>query len=227
MIRNYLRKLFSRDYGPFAAEFAQSLGYETWKEAQGNSYVMFFTQTDDFWFATELPDCQWAVWKEEVEMPYSIKIFSTVNGAIEYLWELFVESSLPEHHWLNEVPTKKLGALVDEETQIQILLYGDALTFACDTLGVKDMKIRKYVEVFTVNTDEVFEYVLTHGLPQSEPPGSAALAEGFHYYKKEGEWITFFTERGRTFNEKNFDDEEEGKRYIVTTLLQLSGTGLY
>lgn len=227
MIRNYFKKLFSRDYGPFETEFALSLGYKTWKEAQGNTYATFFTQADDFWFATELPDGQWAVWKEEGEMPHPITVFFTVNEAIGHLRELFVESALPERHWINEVPNEKLLALVDKETQIKILLYGNALTFACETLGVEDMRTRKYAEVFTVNTDEVYEYVLNHGLPQSESTGNAALVEGFHYYHEEGKWITFFTERGMTFHEKNFDDEELGKRYIVTTLLQLSGTGLY
>lgn len=227
MIEKTLKKLFFKDYGPAATEFASLLGYPTWREAQGNTYTVFFTQADDFWFATELPDDQWAVWKEEGEKPHPFTVFPTWNEAIGHLWGLFAESELPEHNWINEVPKKKLGDLVDKETQIQILLYGNALVFACETLGVKDMRIRKYAEVFTVSTDEVYEYVLNHGLPQSESKGNDALVEGFHYYQEEGKWITFFTERGRVFHENNFDNEELGKRYIVTTLLQLSGTGLY
>jgi hypothetical protein len=117
--------------------------------------------------------------------------------------------------------------LVEKETQIQILLYGNALAFACETLGVKDMSTRKYSEVFTVRNEEVYEYISLHGLPQSEATSKEAMAEGFHYYKEESKWYTFFRERGGIHTKKKFDDEELAKRYIVTTLLQLSGTGLY
>lgn len=37
--------------------------------------------------------------------------------------------------------------MVDKETQVQILLYGNELVFASETLGVKDMRTRKYSEV--------------------------------------------------------------------------------
>lgn len=107
--------------------------------------------------------------------------------------------------------------MVDKETQVQILLYGNELVFASETLGVKDMRTRKYSEVFTVSYEEVYEYISIHGLPQSESTSKDTLVEGFHYFK----------ERGHISYEKNFDDEELGKRYIVTTLLQLKGTGLY
>lgn len=117
--------------------------------------------------------------------------------------------------------------MVDKETQIKVLLYGNALAFACETLGVKDMRIRKYAEVFTVSTEEVYEYTSIHGIPHSESTSRNSLAEGFHYYEEEGKWYTFFRERGHIYDEKNFDDYELGKKYIVTTLLKLSGTALY
>ena len=226
MIGKIFKKLFSRDYGLPSTEFASLLGYKTWKEAQGNTTAIFFTHADDFWFATELPDGQWAVWKEEGEMPYPFTVFATRNEAIEHLRVMFIKSALPERNWIGEAPKKKGKALVDKETQIQILLYGNALQFACETLGVKDMRIREYAEVFTVSMEEVYGYALNHGLPQSDSMGDP-LIEGFHYYKKDGKWHTFFRERGQTYDEKNFDDEELGKRYIIKTLVQLSGTGLY
>ncbi|SDN77728.1 hypothetical protein SAMN05518871_107187 [Psychrobacillus sp. OK028] len=117
--------------------------------------------------------------------------------------------------------------MVDKETQIKVLLSGKALDFACETLGVKDMRTRKYVEVFTVSPEEVYEYTTIHGIPHSDSTGKNSLAEDFHYYEEEGKWYTFFRERGHIFDEKCFDDDELGKKYIVTTLLQLSGTGLY
>lgn len=226
MIGKIFKKLFSRDYGLTATDFASLLGYKTWKEAQKNTYAIFFTQADDCWFATELPDGQWATWKEEGEMPYPFTVFATRNEAIEHLRVMFIKSALPERNWIEETPKKKGKALVDKETQIQILLSGNALQFACETLGVKDMRIREYAEVFTVSMEEVYDYALKHGFPQSDSMKNP-LIEGFHYYEKDGKWHTFFRERGQTFDEKNFDDKELGKRYIIKTLVQLSGTGLY
>ncbi|ALS77289.1 hypothetical protein FQ085_13790 [Planococcus sp. ANT_H30] len=227
MIEKLFKRLFSRDYGLSSTEFALLMGYKTWKEAQGNTYAMFFTEVDDWWFATELPDGQWAVWKEEGDMPYPFTVFSSRSEAIEHLRVLFIKSALPERNWIEEASKKKGKVLVDKETQIQILLRGNALQFACETLGVKDMRIREYAEVFTVSMDEVYDYALKQGLPQSGSTRDDMLIEGFHYYKKDGKWHTFFRERGQTFDEKNFNDEELGKRYIIKTLVQLSGTGLY
>lgn len=121
---------------------------------------------------------------------------------------------------------KGLIVLVDKETQIKILLYGNALDFACKTLGVKNMRYHKYSNVFTVSEAEVYDYTLIHGIPQSDATRSS-MAEGFHYFKEEDKWTTFFSERGSIFHEKNFKDDELGKKYIVHTLLQLAGTGLY
>lgn len=229
MIGKYLKKLFVRDYGPLAAEFTSLLGYKKWTEVQKNTYAIFFTETDDFWFATKLTDGRWAVWKEEGLMPHPFTVFSTWNKAIKHLQGLFDESGLPERNWIQEDSLKKgrdLG-LVDKETQIQTLLYGNAFDFACETLGVNDMRTHEYSEVFTVSNEEVYEYTSIHGIPHSEAIRKSTLVEGFHYYKEKGKWYTFFMERGQISHEKNFNDEEQGKRYIVNTLLQLNGTGLY
>lgn len=117
--------------------------------------------------------------------------------------------------------------LVDIETQIHVLLYGNALQFACETLGVSDMRNSKYADVFTVSFDEVYQYTVVHGIPQRESSRLDSRVEGFHYGKENGSWTTFFTERGSIHTQKSFADDELGKRYIVKTLLQLSGTGLY
>lgn len=117
--------------------------------------------------------------------------------------------------------------LVDKETQIKILLYGDPLRFACETLGVNNMLHHNYSEVFTVSKEEVFAYTESHGIPQSASSNQYPLAEGFHYFKEEGKWYTFFRERNIVYDEKIFADDELGRKYIVHTLLQLAGTGLY
>ncbi len=117
--------------------------------------------------------------------------------------------------------------MIDKENQIETLLYGNPLDFACKTLGVPNMRNHKYSKVFTVSYEEVYEYISVHGLPHSDSASKYSLDEGFHYFEEEGKWYTFFRERGCIYNEQNFDDYELGKKYIVTTLLQLSGTGLY
>lgn len=117
--------------------------------------------------------------------------------------------------------------MVEKETQIKVLLYGDPLGFACETLGVDHLMRRKYSEVFTVSKEEVFSYTSIHGIPKSEAASKDSPAEGFHYYKEDGNWHTFFRERGAVFDEKVFADDEAGREYIVHTLLKLAGTGLY
>lgn len=122
---------------------------------------------------------------------------------------------------------ENLQSLVDIETQINVLLYGSALQFACETLGVNNMIDSKYADVFTVSFEEVYQYTVVHGIPQRESSRLDSRIEGFHYGQEDGNWTTFFTERGSIHTPKSFDDDELGKRYIVKTLLQLSGTGLY
>lgn len=122
---------------------------------------------------------------------------------------------------------KELILLVDKDTQIKILLYGNPLEFACETLGVKNMRDHKYSKVFTVSEEEVYEYTAINGIPHSDSTSRYSMAEGFHYFEEAGKWYTFFRERGTIYHEKNFNDYELGKKYIVHTLLQLAGTGLY
>lgn len=117
--------------------------------------------------------------------------------------------------------------MVDKETQIQTLLGGRALAFVCETLGVKNMINHNYSEVFTVTEEEVFEYASNNGIPQSDSTSKYSKKEGFHYYEEEGKWHTFFRERGQIYDEKIFTEDEIGKKYIVSTLLKLAGTGLY
>lgn len=117
--------------------------------------------------------------------------------------------------------------MVDKETQIKVLLYGNPLDFACETLGVKDMRYHSYSKVFTVSKEEVYEYTSINGIPQSDSTSRYSMDEGFHFFEEEGKWKTFFRERGYIYHEKNFNDYELGENYIVHTLLQLSGTGLY
>ena len=225
-LKRVFRTLFLKKFDQFAKE----LGYLDWKGVSGNTFNIYHLEGEKeaWYYATQLSDTKWAIWKDDVgEPPYPFTVFSTWGEAIRYLRLLFEESRLPENHWSHEGWEEELRFLIDKETQIKILLYGSALDFACETLGVKDMRNHKYSRVFTVSKEEVYEYTSIHGVPQSDSTSRYSLVEGFHYFEEEGKWYTFFLERGHIYDEKNFDDYELGKKYIVTTLLQLSGTGLY
>ena len=119
--------------------------------------------------------------------------------------------------------------LSDKETQIKVLLEGRGRVYdyACQTLGVNNMMHHSYKEVFTVSEADVYEYIQKNGLPESEDTGRDSLKEGFHYYKEDGRWHTFFRERNYIFDEKSFEDDNDAKKYIAGRLIRLSGTGLY
>lgn len=111
--------------------------------------------------------------------------------------------------------------------QIKILLSGDPYKFACKKLGVKDMKNNSYSKVFAVSKEEIYEYVSINGIPQEYSTSRYSMADGFHFFIEDGKWYTCFRERGNIYNYNVFDDFEIGRKYIVDTLLELSGTGLF
>ena len=119
--------------------------------------------------------------------------------------------------------------LSDKEKQIKVLLggRGRAYDYACQTLGVDNMMHHSYADVFTVSEADVYDYVLKNGLPESEDTSKESLKEGFHYYKEDGRWHTFFRERNYIFDERSFDNDNDAKKYIAGRLIRLSGTGLY
>lgn len=119
--------------------------------------------------------------------------------------------------------------LSDKEKQIKVLLggRGRAYDYACQTLSVDNMMHHSYADVFTVSEADVYDYVLKNGLPESEDTSKESLKEGFHYYKEDGRWHTFFRERNYIFDERSFDNDNDAKKYIAGRLIRLSGTGLY
>jgi len=117
--------------------------------------------------------------------------------------------------------------LVEKETQIKILLCGNPLKFASNKLGVKDMQNHNYSEIFTVSKKEIYEYVSINGIPQDYSTSRNSMTEGFHFFEEDGKWYTCFRERGNIYNDEVFNDYELGQKYIVNTLLKLSGTGLF
>ncbi|MEG0288836.1 MAG: hypothetical protein RR548_05145 [Carnobacterium sp.] len=98
MIRKYLKRIFIRDYDLFAIK----LGYQKWKEAKENTFAIFYSERDAWWFATELPDNKWAVWNDEGQMPHPFTVFSTWGEAIGYLREVFEQEGFPEQNWKPE-----------------------------------------------------------------------------------------------------------------------------
>ncbi|OIN66373.1 hypothetical protein BLD48_11280 [Exiguobacterium sp. KRL4] len=117
--------------------------------------------------------------------------------------------------------------MIDHKKQIEVLLYRNPLQFACETLGVPNMRNHSYADVFTVSRAEVLAYTAVNGIPEQSSTESNRLLDGFHYYEERGTWYTFFRERGMTFDQKNFSDETIAKEYIVSMLLKLTMTGLY
>ena len=119
--------------------------------------------------------------------------------------------------------------LSDKEKQIKVLLggRGRAYDYACQTLGVDNMMHHSYADVFTVSEADVYDYILKNGLPESEDTSKDSLKEGFHYYKEDGRWHTFFRERNYIFDERSFDNDNDAKKYIAGRLIRLSGTGQY
>jgi len=95
---NLFRKLMFNKYDKFAKE----LGYPSWKEAEEHTFFIFHIPIDAGWYATELPDKNWAIWNDEGEPPYSFKVIETWEETIRYLKDLFDGSELPEHHWFPE-----------------------------------------------------------------------------------------------------------------------------
>lgn len=114
-----------------------------------------------------------------------------------------------------------------KKEKIIALLKGEAYKFACNYLGVKDMTSKPYSQVFDVTREEVIEYVIENGLPYNYSNSRNSLTDGFHFYKEDEKWFTCMMERGFCFDEKVFNNHQEGLIYITDMLLKLSGTGLF
>ncbi len=97
-VKKFLRSLIYKNYD----EFAKVLGYKDWKVAEENTFYVWRLGEDAGWYATELPNKKWAVWNDEGQPPYSIKVFLTWSESIEQLRKLFEEKGLPEDYWLPE-----------------------------------------------------------------------------------------------------------------------------
>jgi hypothetical protein len=128
--------------------------------------------------------------------------------------------------WMIE-PFRKGDHMAPKEEQIQALLSGDPLRYACEKLQVETMDGRSYAAVFDVTKTDVFAYVRAHGLPFDCSHGRNSTDDGFRFFEEEGKLFCWFQERGIIFDEREFTDYDAGLIYITEILLKLSGTGLY
>lgn len=64
-----------------------------------NTFYIFTVQPDAEWFATQLPDNQWAVWKNEGQPPYRFTVFSKWDEAIRFSRNEFEKNKYPEGNW--------------------------------------------------------------------------------------------------------------------------------
>lgn len=98
LVKKIFRSLFLKQYD----KFAKTLGYEDWKSAEPNTFFIHHLEGDIGWYAAELPSRNWAVWKDEGQLPYPYKMFQKWEEAIHYLWKRFEESELPTSYWMPE-----------------------------------------------------------------------------------------------------------------------------
>lgn len=97
-VKQFLRSLIFKKYD----EFSKVLGYTDWKVAEENTFYVYRIELDAGWHVTKLPNKKWAVWNDEGQPPYSIKVFATWYEAIGQLRKLFEEKGLPEEYWMPE-----------------------------------------------------------------------------------------------------------------------------
>ncbi|MDA2258321.1 hypothetical protein ACTFRD_22005 [Bacillus cereus group sp. MYBK249-1] len=94
-MKKIIKKLFFSDL----EKFSQSLGYSTWNELMDNSFHIFIIPPDAEWFATQLPNKNWAVWNDEGQPPFEYKEFVKWAEAIRYLRDIFEKNGYPEENW--------------------------------------------------------------------------------------------------------------------------------
>lgn len=89
-LKRVFRTLFLKKFDQFAKE----LGYLDWKGVSGNTFNIYHLEGEKeaWYYATQLSDTKWAIWKDDVgEPPYPFTVFSTWGEAIRYLRLLFEE----------------------------------------------------------------------------------------------------------------------------------------
>ncbi|MFP3727893.1 hypothetical protein U8V72_22140 [Priestia filamentosa] len=92
---NSLKKLLVKDLD----KFSQSLGYTTWDELMDNTFHIFTIPPDAEWFATKLPNGNWAVWNDEGQPPFKHKEFEKWKDAIKYVRDVFERNNYSEENW--------------------------------------------------------------------------------------------------------------------------------
>lgn len=101
--------------------------------------------------------------------------------------------------------------LIDKETQIKVLLYGNPLKFACETLGVENMMKHKYSNVFTVSKEEVYEYTSIHGIPKVDLQASMHWWKAFIIMRKMANGLPFSEKEGLSMMKKTLMTRSSAK----------------
>lgn len=94
-ISKFIETFFMRDY----ESFAKQLGFTSWDETTRNTFYIFQSPPDTFYFATQLLDKTWIVWNDEGYPPYSFLKLNTWYEAIKHLRTVFDTNRYPEECW--------------------------------------------------------------------------------------------------------------------------------
>ena len=79
-----------------------------------NSFHIFIIPPDAEWFATQLPNKNWAVWNDEGQPPFEYKEFVKWAEAIRYLRDIFEKNGYPEENWNQKVLNKMTTVILKD-----------------------------------------------------------------------------------------------------------------
>ena len=117
-INKVLKTIFFGKY----ETFAKQLNFTSWNEVLENTFSIFQIPPDAYYFATQLLDGTWIVWKDEDYPPYEFLKFNTWYEAIKYLKMVFDENGYPEAYWSPEGFDKTddvFNSLPDKDKRIE------------------------------------------------------------------------------------------------------------
>ncbi|MBL7181340.1 MAG: hypothetical protein ISS65_14210 [Desulfobacterales bacterium] len=112
-----------------------------------------------------------------------------------------------------------------KDKKIKALLTGQACKIMENALGDK-ATTNSYKDFFDVKRNEIDEYIERNGVPTGSYKKLTSMKDGYYLIFENGLWGVYYQERNIVFSKKEFKKEKEAVDYLVTLLLNASGTGL-
>lgn len=115
--------------------------------------------------------------------------------------------------------------------QIQAILSGNAFRWAVDNLpegtSIDDLR---FPDLISVTREEVFEYVVSHGFPETvvaERDAARWADDRFCIVPlDDGQWSVFYTERGTRSQQVTVESYAAAQRRVVEILFDYARTAL-